>query len=133
MIYAAGTELALCKYGLEEEEGKEKNRLESEEEKTWLEKSSGGGKIFSLHMWKLCCSLSLSPAVSLTPFLSLSLNLSLSLSLALSRTHTPCKCARPVILSHTYSFLPRLSSVQTMTYSVTSISTVLKTPHENGN
>ena len=24
MIYAAGTELALCKYGLEEEEGKEK-------------------------------------------------------------------------------------------------------------
>ena len=33
MIYAAGTELALCKYGLEEEEGKEKNRAESEEEK----------------------------------------------------------------------------------------------------
>ena len=40
MIYVAGTECALCKYGLEEEEGKEKNHSESREE----EKQDWGGK-----------------------------------------------------------------------------------------
>ena len=149
MIYAAGTELALCKYGIEEEEGKEKIVQNQKKKKHGWRRQAGEGKFLACTCGSFV-ALSLSPSLSLSlvlsPFLSLSLSLSrrishslsLSLSLSLANSHTPTlththKCARPVILSHTYSFLPRSSAVQTMTYSVTSISTVLKTPHENGN